>query len=199
MIIEEENADNLYTKQTNAQHLNIQTTQDAETNKILTQREKVTSELTKIQKEKYGANMAQCLKIFNDSIAHGPIYVCTCCIQTWFKCSVHNIKDVRFSHTHEREIFETCRVGWKSVNNNEWTCNTCRNAIRKAIIPKLLVCNKLGFPTQPPELKLYPLEEQLIAPRILFMEFRELQCGGQQLVHGNIVNVPVDIAPTINT
>ena len=159
MIIEEENADNLYTKRTNAQHLNIQTTQDAETNKILTQREKVTSELTKTQKEKYGANMAECLKIFNDSIAHGPIYVCTCCIQTWFKCSVHNIKDVRFSHTHEREIFETCRVGWKSVNNNEWICNTCRNAIRKAMIPKLSVYNKLGFPTQPPELKLYPLEE----------------------------------------
>ena len=31
------------------------------------------------------------------------------------------------------------------------------------------------------------------------MEFRELKCGGQQLVHGNIVNVPVDIAPTVNT
>ena len=31
------------------------------------------------------------------------------------------------------------------------------------------------------------------------MQFRELRCGGQQLVHGNIVNVPVDIAPTVNT
>ena len=42
--------------------------------------------------------------------------------------SVHNIRDVRFSHTCEKEIFETCRVGWKSVNNNEWICNTCRKA-----------------------------------------------------------------------
>ena len=31
------------------------------------------------------------------------------------------------------------------------------------------------------------------------MQFRELRCGGQQLVHGNIVNVPVDIAPAVNT
>ena len=37
------------------------------------------------------------------------------------------------------------------------------------------------------------------SPRIPFMQFRELKCGGQQLVHGIIVNVPVDIAPTINT
>ena len=108
-------------------------------------------------------------------------------------------QDVRFSHTHEREIFERCRVGWKSVNNNEWICNTCRNAIRKAMICKLSVYNKLGFPTQPLELKLYPLEKWLIAPRIQFMQFRELKCGGQQLVHGNILNVPVDIAPTVNT
>ena len=67
------------------------------------------------------------------------------------------------------------------------------------MIPKSSVYNKLGFPTQPPELKLYPLEEQLIGPRIPFMRFRELKCGGQQLGHGNIVNVPVDIAPTNNT
>ena len=31
------------------------------------------------------------------------------------------------------------------------------------------------------------------------MQFRELKCGGQQLGHGNIVNVSVDIAPTVNT
>ena len=67
------------------------------------------------------------------------------------------------------------------------------------MIPKLSVYIKLGFPTQPPELKLYPLEEWLIVPRIPFMQFRELKCGGQKLVYGNIVNFPVDIAPTINT
>ena len=50
-----------------------------------------------------------------------------------------------------------------------------------------------------PELELYPLEERLVAPRIPFMQFRQLQCGGQQSVIGNMVNVPNDIAPMVNT
>ena len=31
------------------------------------------------------------------------------------------------------------------------------------------------------------------------MQIKNLQCGGQTLVHGNIVSVPVNIAPTVNT
>ena len=31
------------------------------------------------------------------------------------------------------------------------------------------------------------------------MQIKNLQCGRQTLVHGNIVNVPVNTAPTVNT
>ena len=64
---------------------------------------------------------------------------------------------------------------------------------------KLSIYNKLGFPEQPAELKLYPLEEQLVALSIPFMQIRDLHHRGQNPVCGNIINVPVDIAPAVNT
>ena len=57
----------------------------------------------------------------------------------------------------------------------------------------------MGFPLLPPELQLYSMEERLIALRIIFMLLRDHPVGGQTFVRGNFVNVPVDIAPTVNT
>ena len=120
-------------------------------------------------------------------------------MQTWFKTSVHNTKNIKFANKKEEEILKKCQVGWTSVNNIEWICNSCRISISKLKPPKLSTYNKLGFPPRPPELELYPLEECFVAPRIPFMQFRQLQCGGQQSVIGNMVNVPNDIAPMVNT
>ena len=52
---------------------------------------------------------------------------------------------------------------------------------------------------QPPELNLHQLEERLIALRIPFMQIRELPRGGQYSLKGNVINIPVDIQPTINS
>ena len=51
---------------------------------------------------------------------------------------------------------------------------------------------------KPPELNLDQLEERLIALRIPFMQIRELTRNGQYSLKGNIINVLVDIQPTIN-
>ena len=59
--------------------------------------------------------------------------------------------------------------------------------------------NKMGFPELPPELKLYSMEERLIAPRIVFVLLQDHSVGEQTFVRGNFVNVPVNIAPTVNT
>ena len=57
----------------------------------------------------------------------------------------------------------------------------------------------MRFPEQPPELKLFPMEERLIAQRIPCMQIGSHPMGHQTFVWGNIVNVPVDIASTVNT
>jgi hypothetical protein len=59
------------------------------------------------------------------------------------------------------------------------------------------VANKCTFAHKPEELNLCQLEERLLSPRIPFMQLREHPVGGQVSIKGNVVNVPVDIAPTI--
>ncbi|XP_062590040.1 uncharacterized protein LOC134251654 [Saccostrea cucullata] len=65
-------------------------------------------------------------------------------------------------------------------------------------IPRLSVKNGMKWPDKPDALNLHPLEERLISQRIPFMQIRELPRGGQMSVKGNVVNVPVDIQPTVN-
>ena len=50
---------------------------------------------------------------------------------------------------------------------------------------------------KPPELALHPLEERLVALRIPFMQIRELPRGRQLSMRGSVVNVPMDLEPTI--
>ena len=102
----------------------------------------------------------------------------------------------------QKMISEQClkNVQWTMhLKMRECICKTCWTAIIEARIPKLSVYNKMGFPEQPPEFKLFTMEERLIAQRIPFMQIRSHPIGHQTFVWGNIVNVPVDIAPTVKT
>ena len=57
----------------------------------------------------------------------------------------------------------------------------------------------MGFPSVPTELQLYGIEECIVCPRLLFFQMRTHLMGGCTRVLGNVVNVPVDVAPTIQT
>ena len=85
-----------------------------------------------------------------------------------------------------------------SVGNGEWICHTCLSTLRESKPPKLSVANGMKWPNKPPELNLHQLEERLIARFIPFMQIRELPRDGQYSLKGNVINVPVDIQPTIN-
>ena len=52
------------------------------------------------------------------------------------------------------------------------------------------VSNGMKLPDKPPELNLHQLEERLIALRIPSMQIKELPCGGQYSLRGNVINVP---------
>ena len=134
------------------------------------------------------------IKRFHSDIAIGPFYVCSCCHQTWFRKSVSMLKNTHISAESKRLH---C-TDFTSVGNEEWICHTCLSALRESKPPKLSVANGMKWPDKPPELNLHQLEERLIALRIPFMQIRELPCGGQYSLKGNVINVPVDIQPTIN-
>ena len=56
----------------------------------------------------------------------------------------------------------------------------------------------MGFPAQPKELMLNGMEECFTAPRLTLFQMRDLPCGGQKSVRGNSINLPIDIAPTVD-
>ena len=72
----------------------------------------------------------------------------------------------------------------------------CQSVICDAVVPKLSVYNKMEFVEQPSVF--VSNGKRLPAYRIPIMQVCNLPCGGQILVHGDIVNVPVDIASTLN-
>ena len=146
----------------------------------------------KISDHRY-KDIKKCIEQFHSSIAVGPLYVCTCCHQTWFRKGVCMLKNINLP-TSSR-LYCTKFI---SVNDAEWICHTCIGAIRDGKVPKLSVANGMKWPDKPPELDLHQLEERLIALRIPFMQIRELPRGGQYSLKGNVINVPVDIQPTIN-
>jgi hypothetical protein len=49
---------------------------------------KSSSKLSSYEKRKYGETLDENIEIFLKTNAEGPIYVCTCCHQTWFAHSV---------------------------------------------------------------------------------------------------------------
>ena len=142
----------------------------------------------------HGIDLQSCIQIFFKEISVGPLYVCSVCEQTWFKHSVIRVTDsLRASDESENK----CLTGYKSVDNVEWICRTCYVYLKDRKIPKLSLRNKMGFLQQPEELKLHPLEERLISPRIPFMRICELPRGNQFSLTGMVVNVPVDVSSCV--
>ena len=136
---------------------------------------------------------------FNQKTSTGPIYVCTVCLQTWFRTSVHDVTNLTFKSQSEKRTYLECSQGYVSAESKQWLCNTCRQAIKKNQRPKLSIINGMGFPTVPTELQLYGMEEHINCPRLLFFQMKTHFMGGRTRVVGNVVNVPVDIAPTVET
>ncbi|XP_033764354.1 uncharacterized protein LOC117345389 [Pecten maximus] len=142
---------------------------------------------------KRGIHLNDVIAKFHKTIAEGPVYVCTSCHQTWFK---HSVTEVNRNVEHS-SLFTKCTTRYKSKNGKEWICRTCLLALKNGKMPTLSTVNQISFPDKPVELDLHQLEERLVALRIPFMQMRELPRGGQLSIHGNVVNVPVDIQPTI--
>ena len=75
----------------------------------------------------------EAIKQFHSDISIGPLYVCSCCHQTWFRKSVSKLMNVHISAESKRQH---C-TDFISVNNEEWICHTCLSALRDSKIPKL--------------------------------------------------------------
>lgn len=121
-----------------------------------------------------GCNFEKIRTRFRDSVKDGPLYICVSCTKIFFKHSVQRVDRTKFKH---RDVLQTCLTGYKSVDDKEWVCKTCVGAILLGQIPACSIANGLKFHELADELKLTRLEERLVAPRLTFMQIREMPRG----------------------
>ena len=143
---------------------------------------------------KQTSNIQSCISKFHEVVSQGPIYICTCCDQLWYKHSVHCANTVRQSNP---EIVKyLCNK--QSVDNIEWICQSCHNYLRKNKVPPCAIMNGMAFPTKPDFFDLNELECRLVAPRIAFQKLMQAPRGKQLKIHGNVVNVPANVTNTVS-
>ena len=150
----------------------------------------------------YGNSLFDSIKIFSNAISQGPVYVCSSCLQTNFADSVVEVSTLH-PGKHQPLLAE-CLTQYKSINETEWLCLSCKREIYEGLVPKLSQINKVGFPERPPELDLNRLEEFFVAPLSAFMTIQSLPvCGlvsaGQKLLIGNVVHVANNVGTTVSS
>ncbi|XP_062599574.1 uncharacterized protein LOC134261132 [Saccostrea cucullata] len=91
------------------------------------------------RQKRYGVDIEDCIQNFHEQIRHGPIFVCSCCQQTWFKESVSKVESTKVDDNSKRKFLTSTL----SVDNVEWICNTCYSSMRENKIPKLSVFNEI--------------------------------------------------------
>ena len=75
---------------------------------------------------------------------HVPEYVCTCCDQLWFKCSVVKCDPNKYKAC-SRDIVESCFTDFTSVDDTKWICITCNSILKKAGYPAVLKLRRWVF------------------------------------------------------
>ncbi|CAB4005683.1 ATP-dependent DNA helicase PIF1 [Paramuricea clavata] len=139
-------------------------------------------------------SVSQLIHKFHKSVSTGPLYICLCCDQLWYKHSVCPAERLRLSNPNSTKHLQ----GIKSVNDIEWLCLTCDKHLKKNKVPPSAISNGLKFPEKPHFFDLNELECRLIAPRLAFQKIMQAPRGGQLKITGNVVNVPADICNTVN-
>lgn len=98
---------------------------------------------------------------FKDMVFTGPVFICSCCTQTWLRQNVQKADTL-----HTLPLRQQCLQGLKSEGNIEWVCSTCYMSIKNGNVPSCAAINGFRFPEKPPELNITEMEERLITPNI---------------------------------
>ena len=139
-------------------------------------------------------SVSQLIRKFHKSVSTGPLYICSCCEQLWYKHSVSPADQLRFASENSVKYLQSIT----SVDNKEWLCSTCNSYLKKDKIPPCAIANGLKFPEKPDFFDLNELECRLVALGLAFQKIMQAPRGGQLKIAGNVVNVPADVCDTIN-
>ena len=107
---------------------------------------------------------------FHNAVSNGPIYICTCCDQLWYKQSVCLADKIRASTLNAVKLLQDIT----SVNNAEWLCHTCMKHLKSGKVPPLAVVNGMKFPEKPTFFTLMNSSAGLLHPDWLFKKLCKL-------------------------
>ncbi len=138
--------------------------------------------------------LSDVISLFHNLVSKGPLYVCSCCDQLWYRHSVILAGKLKASNTNIEKYF----LNKLSVNNQEWLCKSCHKYLTKNKVPPQAAINGLQFPKKPDFFDLNELECRLVAPRLAFQKLLQAPRGKQFKISGNVVNVPADITDTVH-
>ena len=90
-------------------------------------------------------NIEFAIKRFHEIVNQGPLYVCTCCDQLWYKHSVSSTDKLRQSNNDISKYL----LNRTSVSNKEWVCRTCSSYLMKNKVPLCATANGMAFQDKP--------------------------------------------------
>ena len=134
--------------------------------------------------------LADYIKRFHNTVAEGPVHVCCCCEQLFYKHTVTTVNSIQFPNS---KALDLCL----NESKEGYICHTCARYLKIKKMPPMAVANDLTFPTIPENLMdTTPMEWRLCSPRIVFKKVHEAPRGRQWKIRGNLVNVPTDVSKT---
>ena len=133
------------------------------------------------------------IRKFHAVVSKGPLYICSCCDQLWYKHSVVADEKLRLSNPNAGKYL----LRKTSVDDIEWICQSCNNHLKKNKIPPCAAKNGMSFTVKPDFFYLNELECRLVAPRLAFQKLMHAPRGNQLKIKGNIVNIPADVNNTV--
>ena len=80
---------------------------------------------------------------FHEIVSQGPLYICSCCDQLWYKHRVSSANTLKKSNPAAGEKYLIKKV---SVKHKELLCRTCYKYLIKNKVPPTAILNGMQFP-----------------------------------------------------
>ena len=132
-------------KNTNIMKRNIEKkTMDKEGDKLRKQKKRESDEYRNMEnaRRRQDSTFENMIEKFSKSVSAGPQYVCTSCDQLWYR---HSVKLAKSVLSKNGELLRRCKTGVKSVQDEEWMCETCCRYVTANKLPPLSKANKTSF------------------------------------------------------
>ena len=141
---------------------------------------------------------------FKKEIIDGPNFACLSCKRSLFKNSIRILKSTdvpKLFAKLDKKFKQRINLKAKRLGDDVILCHNCLKLIRCGKVPKIHVSNGLWLDKVPEELELTDLEQQLIAPCLLFMKVKKLPTTRMKAMVDKVISVPIeqdDVSKTIS-